>query len=98
MLRWKVLHKPIVVTSFECPLIDNTALLKLLPPSSPLFRETERSLQLLKPRAEAAQKRETAEMLDKLKGLGNSILGTSLETLVILILTFLSREFRFVDR
>jgi len=40
-----------------------------------MFRETERSLGLLKPRAEAAQKKETAEMVDKLKGLGNSILG-----------------------
>jgi hypothetical protein len=40
-----------------------------------MFRETERSLGLLKPRAEVAQKKETAEMVDKLKGLGNSILG-----------------------
>lgn len=29
----------------------------------------------LKPRVEAAQKQETGEMLDKLKGFGNSILG-----------------------
>jgi len=62
-------------TSFSAAVEDYTALLKLLPPSSPLFRETERSLQLLKPRTEAAQKRETAEMLDKLKDLGNSVLG-----------------------
>ena len=73
---------------FDCPLIDYTTLLKLLPPSSPLFRETERSLQLLKPRTEAAQKRETAEMLDKLKGLGNSLLGTLLDPLIILTFTF----------
>ncbi|PPR01609.1 hypothetical protein CVT24_005760 [Panaeolus cyanescens] len=34
-----------------------------------------RKLQNVKPRVEAAQKRETAEMMDKLKGLGNNILG-----------------------
>jgi hypothetical protein len=75
--------------SFDCLLIDYTALLKLLPSSSPLFRETERSLQLLKPRTEDAQKRETAEMLDKLKGLGNSLLGTLPDPLIILIFNFL---------
>ncbi|KAF8203084.1 hypothetical protein BJ912DRAFT_1028781 [Pholiota molesta] len=37
--------------------------------------EVRRKLQLLKPSLEAAQKRETDEMLGKLKGLGNSILG-----------------------
>jgi hypothetical protein len=36
-------------------------------------------LQYLKPRLEAAQKRETDEMLGKLKGLGNSILGSRLD-------------------
>ena len=51
------------------------SLLKILPPSSPEFGGVQRSLQYLKPRLEAAQKRETAEMMDKLKGLGNSILG-----------------------
>jgi len=54
---------------------DYNALLKLLPPTSPQIRDTERSLRLLKPRVEAAQKQETAEMMNKLKGLGNSILG-----------------------
>lgn len=39
-----------------------------------------RKLQLLKPRLEAAQKRETDEMLGKLKGLGNSLLGKSILT------------------
>jgi hypothetical protein len=33
------------------------------------------SLSKVKLRAEAAQKREMGEMMDKLKGLGNSILG-----------------------
>ncbi|KAK0246043.1 TPR-like protein [Armillaria nabsnona] len=54
---------------------DYNALLKLLPPNSPQIKETERSLQRLKPRVDDTQKRETAEMLDKLKGLGNSVLG-----------------------
>ena len=56
-------------------LADYTTLSKLLPASSSGAKEVERSLFLLKPRIEAAQKRETGEMLDKLKGLGNSILG-----------------------
>ncbi|KAE9410876.1 hypothetical protein BT96DRAFT_804924, partial [Gymnopus androsaceus JB14] len=50
-------------------------LLTVLPDSSDEVKEIKRTLQLLKPRAEAAQKQETAEMLDKLKGMGNSILG-----------------------
>ncbi|KAK0208555.1 TPR-like protein [Desarmillaria ectypa] len=54
---------------------DYNTLLKVLPPNSPQIKETERSLQRLKPRLDDAQKRETAEMLDKLKGLGNSVLG-----------------------
>jgi hypothetical protein len=45
----------------------------------------------LKPRAEAAQNQETAEMLDKLKGLGNNILGTLLNPYSILILNLLSQ-------
>lgn len=58
---------------------DYTTLLKILPPSTPQTKEIERFQYLLKPRLEAAQKEETAEMLGKLKGLGNSILGTSFE-------------------
>ncbi|OBZ79933.1 Tetratricopeptide repeat protein 1 [Grifola frondosa] len=54
---------------------DYNLLLELLPAGSPQINEVKRSLQSLKPRVEASQKRETAEMLDKLKGLGNSILG-----------------------
>ncbi|KAF7339889.1 Tetratricopeptide repeat protein 1 [Mycena venus] len=54
---------------------DYGTLLKILPPSDPQRKEIERSQRLLKPRLEAAQKAETAEMLGKLKGLGNSILG-----------------------
>jgi len=54
---------------------DYTFLLTLLPTSSPLVKETEQSLRRVKALAEAAQKTETTEMLNKLKGLGNSILG-----------------------
>ncbi|EMD42203.1 hypothetical protein CERSUDRAFT_42893, partial [Gelatoporia subvermispora B] len=55
---------------------DYETLLKLLPPDSLEEKKTKRSLQALKPRIEAAQKQETAEMMSKLKGIGNSILGT----------------------
>ncbi|THH30061.1 hypothetical protein EUX98_g4117 [Antrodiella citrinella] len=54
---------------------DYTKLLVLLPSDSPQVPQIKRALASLKPRAEAAQKRETAEMLEKLKGLGNSFLG-----------------------
>jgi hypothetical protein len=54
---------------------DYTKLLTLLPSSSSQVEEIRRTLRRLKPRVEAAQKKETDEMLGKLKGLGNSILG-----------------------
>lgn len=53
---------------------DYTSLLRLSSVQSQT-REIEGRLRSLKPRIEAAQKAETAEMLGKLKGLGNSILG-----------------------
>ena len=59
------------------PPTDYNILLALLPPSSPQTFDIQKKLRILKPRLEAAQKRETAEMMDKLKGLGNSFLGTS---------------------
>lgn len=54
---------------------DYTKLLGILPPGTSQYIETQRLLQAISPRIEVAQKRETGEMLDKLKGLGNSILG-----------------------
>ncbi|KAI0348455.1 TPR-like protein [Trametopsis cervina] len=54
---------------------DYTKLLDLMKPGTPQYLETRRLLNEVKPRVEAAQKRETAEMLGKLKGIGNSILG-----------------------
>ncbi|KAI0800921.1 hypothetical protein C8Q74DRAFT_454931 [Fomes fomentarius] len=54
---------------------DHKTLLGLLPSGSPDIVSTRRSLAALAPRVETAQKRETAEMLDKLKGIGNSVLG-----------------------
>ncbi|KAJ7655098.1 TPR-like protein [Mycena polygramma] len=56
---------------------DYATLLKILPPFTPQTKEIERSQNLLKPRLEAAQKAETAEMLGKLKGIGNSILAST---------------------
>lgn len=56
---------------------DYNTLLKIIPEADPRRKEISSALQKLKPRAEAAQKRETAEMLDKLKGFGNNILGRS---------------------
>ncbi|KAL4242106.1 Tetratricopeptide repeat domain-containing protein [Abortiporus biennis] len=54
---------------------DYKKLLDLLPPNSSQSFDVKRSLRTLEPRVAEAQKRETGEMLDKLKGLGNSILG-----------------------
>ncbi|KAJ3973964.1 hypothetical protein EV361DRAFT_970114 [Lentinula raphanica] len=54
---------------------DYNTLLSILPENSSSSKEIQRTLQLLKPRVEVAQKRETAEMMQKLKGVGNSILG-----------------------
>ncbi|KAF6766387.1 hypothetical protein DFP72DRAFT_16252 [Ephemerocybe angulata] len=53
---------------------DYNVLLSLIQPTSQKA-EIESKLRKLKPRLEAAQKRETSEMLDKLKGLGDSLLG-----------------------
>ncbi|KAF4572734.1 hypothetical protein EYR36_007244 [Pleurotus pulmonarius] len=55
--------------------LDYKKLLTLLPQGSSQGRDVERSLRAVGPRVEAAQKAETAEMLGKLKGLGNSFLG-----------------------
>ncbi|KAG8219970.1 hypothetical protein J3R82DRAFT_975 [Butyriboletus roseoflavus] len=48
---------------------------ELLPPGSPELTQTRKVLQSLEPRTRAAQEKETAEMMDKLKGLGNTVLG-----------------------
>ena len=58
--------------------LDYDALLKLLPPTSPLLSDIRVALHRTKPRREAAQKAEMGEMMDKLKGLGNSLLGLAL--------------------
>ncbi|KAI0043191.1 hypothetical protein FA95DRAFT_1498923 [Auriscalpium vulgare] len=54
---------------------DYNKLLAILPPSSPHVDDVKRSLRLLQPRLESQQKQEMDEMLGKLKGIGNSILG-----------------------
>jgi len=51
----------------------NTLLTLVTAPTQ--LNDIRRKLQLLKPRLEVAQKKETDEMMSKLKGLGNSILG-----------------------
>jgi len=71
-------HARIRVVFYTRLWVESTTLLKLLPSSSPQIREIETSLQNLKPRVEAAQQQETAEMLGKLEGLGNTILGASI--------------------
>ncbi|KAF8316763.1 hypothetical protein DL93DRAFT_708068 [Clavulina sp. PMI_390] len=54
---------------------DYQTLVDTLPSSSPLRPSAQRALKSLPPRIQVAQKRETDEMVDKLKGVGNSILG-----------------------
>jgi len=54
---------------------DYKLLLELLPHGSAELTQTRKALQSLEPRAQAAQEKETAEMMDKLKGLGNTVLG-----------------------
>lgn len=55
--------------------IDYKLLVELLPPGSGELTRARKALQLLEPRVRAAQEKETAETMDKLKGLGNTILG-----------------------
>ncbi|KAN0100786.1 hypothetical protein V8E55_000770 [Tylopilus felleus] len=54
---------------------DYKLLLELFPPGSAELTQTRKVLQSLEPRTRAAQEKETAEMMDNLKGLGNTILG-----------------------
>ncbi|KAL1694768.1 hypothetical protein GGG16DRAFT_122124 [Schizophyllum commune] len=54
---------------------DYATLLTLIPSHTPLYGEIERAQERVKPRLEAAQKAEMDEMMGKLKGLGNSVLG-----------------------
>jgi len=61
-------------TSLTAAQEDYNSLLKLVTSPSQLI-DIRRKLQQLKPRLESAQKQETTEMMDKLKTLGNSLLG-----------------------
>jgi hypothetical protein len=56
-------------------LSDYEKLLTLVPASD--ISEVRAALNKVKPRAETAQKKEMGEMMDKLKGIGNNILGVS---------------------
>ncbi|KAG9314533.1 TPR-like protein [Chiua virens] len=62
-------------TSLASAQEDYKLLLELLPPGSVELSQTKKALRSLEPRARAAQEKETAEMMGKLKGLGNTILG-----------------------
>ena len=57
---------------------DYKLLVELLPAGSAELTQTRKVLQSLEPRTRAAQEKETTEMMGKLKGLGNTILGTPL--------------------
>ncbi|KAG8899875.1 hypothetical protein FRC01_010339 [Tulasnella sp. 417] len=54
---------------------DYKRLLEILPPSDPLRTSCTRSLRSLPERIEVQKKKETDEMMGKLKDLGNSVLG-----------------------
>ncbi|KIO31886.1 hypothetical protein M407DRAFT_121785 [Tulasnella calospora MUT 4182] len=54
---------------------DYKHLLELLPPSDPLRTSSTRALRSLPERIEVQKKKETDEMMGKLKDLGNSVLG-----------------------
>jgi len=64
----------IILLTDSMTISDYNTLLKL-PLTGKESKEIQNMLQKLKPRLEVAQKRETTEMLDKLKTLGNSFLG-----------------------
>lgn len=81
-----LLHKKVSIPRLQCDckhadgmfvIVDCKTLLELLPSNSSDAASTRRTLVSLTPRVEAAQKQETAEMLGKLKGIGNSLLGKS---------------------
>ena len=57
--------------------VDYNKLLEICPKGSAQAREVERALRSLSPRVEDAQKREVDEMMGKLKGIGNTVLGQS---------------------
>lgn len=54
---------------------DNQTLMGLLPPASPQLPGIRRALASLPGRIKEQQQKETAEMMGKLKDLGNSLLG-----------------------
>ncbi|KAG8924425.1 hypothetical protein FRC02_010427 [Tulasnella sp. 418] len=62
-------------TSMSSAEKDYKILLSILPASSPSRPQVLRSLRTLPGRIEAAQKKETDEMIGKLKDLGNTVLG-----------------------
>jgi len=62
-------------SSFVAAEKDYKTLLPLLPPRSSQFVQTQKTLRSLPLRIEQAKKKETDEMMGKLKDLGNTVLG-----------------------
>jgi hypothetical protein len=57
------------------PQPDYTALTQILPKSSPLYQQAQRSLTSLPTRIRTQQEKEKDEMLSKLKDIGDGLLG-----------------------
>lgn len=78
---------------------DYTNLLNILPEHSSMILEIQNATRKLKPRKEAAQSAEMGEMMDKLKGVGNSLLGKFVKRILCfpLRLTYF-RKFWIIDR
>jgi hypothetical protein len=70
-------HLDILLTRMIFSIVDYNTLISLLPALSTQVSDINDTLRSLKPRIEAAQKREMDEMVGKLKELGNSFLGTN---------------------
>lgn len=61
--------------SLDDALLDYEKIQKYLPVTSPFLKSIRESISRVKPKLSEAQEREKAEMLKKLKNLGNNILG-----------------------
>ena len=79
-LRLQVLKQVLQSLRIASPTLtrstDYRTLLALLPESSPLRSEINRTLRNLEPRIENRRKEEMGEMMGKLKDLGNTFLGS----------------------
>lgn len=102
-LRFRVLKKAGALFVYVRPNAHNRCsdynkLLELHPEGSAQARDVERALRSLAPRVEVAQKQEVDEMLGKLKGIGNTVLGQSLPWTTKAFSDCIIREVWPVDR